>query len=162
MYFLVRYSRGLEEGYGRARAGDFAFALLFGAGALLLAAPLTPFLFFGSSLSSMLVYLWGRRNPGLQISLLGLVSFTAPWLAWALLAFGAVMGNDPLPDALGIAVGHVFFFAEDVYPALAAARGWALTAIVPNPSNVGAVARRACARARPPTAAPPPPELRNR
>ena len=149
MYFVVRYSRGLEEGYGRARWPDFAVVLVLGAAALLVIAPFTPILFFGSSLSSMLVYLWARRNPGLQISLLDLVTFTAPWLPWALLAFGALMGNDPLMDLLGIAVGHVLFFAEDVYPRLAAARGWSLTAIVPNPTNVGAVLRRCC-RVAPP------------
>ncbi len=146
MYFLVRYSRGLEEGYGRARWPDFFVLLVLGAAALLALAPFTPVLFFGSSLSSMLVYLWARRNPGLQISLLDLVTFSAPWLPWALLAFGAAMGNDPLQDALGIAVGHALFFLEDVYPRLASARGWAVTALVPNPTNVLAVMRRACGR----------------
>ena len=114
-------------------------------------------MFFGSSLTFMLVYLWARRNPGLQIrqvhasasafvvrdhtggaqidqcapyprpysfSLLGLLAFNAPLLPWVLLGFSLLLGHDVTSDALGIAVGHLYFFVADVYPALAAARGW--------------------------------------
>ena len=149
MWFLVRYSRGLEEGYGRERWPDFAATLFMAAALLLCCAPLTSVLFFGSALSSVLVYLWARRNPGLQISLFGLVTLTAPWLPWALLGLGAALGNDALSDALGIAVGHLVFFLEDVYPPLAEARGWTLTAFMPNPTNAAAAARALCGRARP-------------
>ena len=149
MYFLVRYSRGLEDMYDRARWADFAVLLLLGMGMLLVIAPFTPANFFGSSLSTMLVYLWGRRNAGLQISLLEIVTFNAPWLPWVMLAFGALTGNEPLMDLLGIAVGHVLFFAEDVYPRLAEARGWTLRALIPNPTNVRAGLRACCSRGAP-------------
>jgi hypothetical protein len=72
MYFIVRYSRGLEEGRAFAgRPGDFLFCLAFGMAAIMAAAPFTSLLFFGQSLSFMLVYLWAKRNPDMQISLLG-------------------------------------------------------------------------------------------
>jgi hypothetical protein len=72
MYFIVRYSRGLEEGRAFAgRPGDFLFCLAFGMAAIMAAAPFTSMLFFGQSLSFMLVYLWAKRNPDMQISMLG-------------------------------------------------------------------------------------------
>lgn len=76
------------------------------------------------SLTFMLVYLWAKRNPQLQISLLGLLAFNAPYLPWVLLAFSGLLGHDILSDALGITVGHAYYFFEDVWPALAEARGW--------------------------------------
>ena len=50
----------------------------------------------------MLVYLWGKRNPGMQISLLGLLAFNAPYLAWVLLGFSLLLGHDVSSDLLGI------------------------------------------------------------
>ena len=122
--------------------------MTFAAVTLLLIAPYTPVLFLGSSLSSALVYLWARRHHGLQLALFGLVNFTAPYLPWALLILGMAVGNDPLSDALGILVGHMLFFAEDVFPALAAARGWSVTALLPNPTNCTSCARAVCRRMR--------------
>ena len=148
MWFLVRYSRELEEGYGHARWSDFAATMFAAAFILLCIAPHTPVLFLGSSLSSALVYLWARRHHGLQLALFGLVNFTAPYLPWALLVLGVAVGNDPLSDILGILVGHLLFFAEDVFPQVALARGWSITALVPNPTNCVACVRYACKRRR--------------
>lgn len=146
--FLVRYARGLEEGYGRGRSLDFLFLVFCGGAMLMAVAPYltTNMYFFGSPLTFMLVYLWARRNPGMQIALLGLVHFSAPWLPWALLGFSLLLGHDVTSDALGIAVGHVYFFLEDVWPHLAAARGWRCTHVLPSPSNLRALWRHCCAR----------------
>ena len=43
-----------------------------------------------------------------------------------LLGFSLLLGHDVSSDLLGIAVGHLYYFLEDVFPALAAARGWSL------------------------------------
>lgn len=66
-------------------------------------------------------------------SLLGLLAFTAPYLPWALLGFSLLLGHDITSDVLGIAVGHVYYFAADVYPALAAARGWRCRRVMRTP-----------------------------
>ena len=68
-------------------------------GALMAVAPwCTHIMFYGSSLTFMLVYLWGKRNPGMQISLLGLLAFNAPYLAWVLLGFSLLLGHDVSSD----------------------------------------------------------------
>ena len=66
----------------------------------------------------------GRRNEGVRMSFLGLFPFTAPYLAWVLLAFSMVMGNPPTTDVVGICVGHSYYWLEHVYPKLAEIRGF--------------------------------------
>lgn len=62
MFFLSRYCRLLEEGTFRGRSGDFFWMLVFGAAALVAVAPFVNIQFLGSSLTFMMVYVWGRRN----------------------------------------------------------------------------------------------------
>lgn len=154
MYFLIRYCRSLEEGRSfRGKPLDFLFCLVLGMAVMMAIAPWTNnIMFFGSSLTFMLVYLWGKRNPEMQISLLGLVGFSAPYLPWVLMGFSLLLGHDITNDILGIAVGHCFYYCEDVWPALAAARGWYITALLPMPSRIrwalGAVSQAILGRLR--------------
>jgi Derlin-2/3 len=70
-----------------------------------LVAPWLNVMFFGGSLTFMMVYLWSKRNPGMQVSLLGLVAFSAPYLPWVFLGLSALMGQDVASDLLGIGAG---------------------------------------------------------
>ena len=45
-----------------------------------------------------------------------LFDFTAPYLPWVMLSFSLFLQKDLLPDILGILVGHLYYFLEDVYP----------------------------------------------
>lgn len=124
MFFLVRYCRLLEEGSFRGRTADFLMMLLFGGAIMCLVAPhinIPPFL--GSPLAFMMVYVWGRRNEHVRMSFLGLFHFRAPFLPWTLLGFSVLLGNSPVIDLMGIVVGHLYFFCEDVYPSTRAGRG---------------------------------------
>jgi len=124
MFFLVRYCRLLEEGSFRGRTADFVAMLLFGGALLCACSPFTdvpPFL--GSALAFMMVYVWGRRNEHVRMSFLGLFQFRAPYLPWVLLGFSVMLGNSPSVDLMGIGVGHIYFFLEDVFPHTPAGRG---------------------------------------
>ena len=57
------------------------------------------------------------------MSFLGLFTFRAPFLPWVLLGFSVLLGNSPSVDLMGIAVGHLYFFLDDVYPYTRAGRG---------------------------------------
>ena len=81
--------------------------------------------FFGSALTFMMVYVWSRRNPHERMAMLGLVHFDAPWLPWVYLLLSLLLGQEILVDILGIAAGHLYFFSQDVLPAVLAARGMA-------------------------------------
>uniref|UniRef100_M4BUY4 Derlin n=1 Tax=Hyaloperonospora arabidopsidis (strain Emoy2) TaxID=559515 RepID=M4BUY4_HYAAE len=51
----------------RGRTADFVYMLLLGAGAMILVAPFVSIHFLGSSLTFMMVYIWGRRNEHRRI-----------------------------------------------------------------------------------------------
>jgi Derlin-2/3 len=38
----------------------------------------------GSSLSFMMIYVWGRRNERVRMNFLGIIPFTAPYLPWVI------------------------------------------------------------------------------
>ena len=122
MFFLARYCRMLEEGTFRGKSADFFWMLLFGASLLTMIAPFVNVQFLGSSLTFMMVYVWGRKNENVNMSFLGLFSFTAPYLPWVLLAFSTFLGSSPVVDLLGCAVGHLYFFLWSVYPEMTGRR----------------------------------------
>lgn len=101
--------------------------------------------FLGQAFTIMLVYVWSRRNPNVRMNFFGLLNFQAPFLPWVLMGFSLLLGNSIIVDLLGtntvlswcgwwcysmniscvkmfyylsrgIAVGHVYFFLEDVFP----------------------------------------------
>lgn len=122
MFFLVKYCKALEEGSFRNRSSDFLWMLVFGGTLLTLVAPFVNIQFLGSSLTFMMVYVWGRRHQYVNLSFLGIFNFTAPYLPWVLLAFSVVLGSSPVVDLLGMVAGHAYYFLEDVYPRMTGRR----------------------------------------
>eukprot|EP01121_Diplochlamys_sp_Union-15-3_P009647 TRINITY_DN2632_c0_g2_i1.p1 TRINITY_DN2632_c0_g2~~TRINITY_DN2632_c0_g2_i1.p1 ORF type:complete len:252 (-),score=39.40 TRINITY_DN2632_c0_g2_i1:11-667(-) len=126
MVFLVRHSRLSEENSFRGRTADYIFMWLFGASLLLFidfmfwhlrVPPAYLPLFLGPSLSFMVVYVWARRNPHVRMSFLGLFTFNAPYLPWVILGLELTIDKSgSIYDLMGIAVGHLYYFLEDVYP----------------------------------------------
>jgi len=122
MFFLARYCRALEEGSFRGRTADFMFMIFLGAIVLLCLSPLFQLPFLGQPLILMMVYVWSRRNPYARMSFLGLFTFTAPYLPWLLLSFSALLGHEGITDIVGIAIGHIYYFLEDVFPRMIPSR----------------------------------------
>jgi len=134
MYFLVRYSRLLEEGDFRGRTANYVLMLLFGVMCISLVAVYTHVHFLGSALTFMMVYVWGRRNEDVRMSFLGFFTFNAPYLPWVMLGFSVLIGNGITMDLIGIIVGHTYYFLEFVYPVVADIRGWHLKRIMEPPA----------------------------
>eukprot|EP00882_Tetradesmus_deserticola_P003688 GHRQ01003902.1.p1 GENE.GHRQ01003902.1~~GHRQ01003902.1.p1 ORF type:complete len:263 (+),score=114.90 GHRQ01003902.1:284-1072(+) len=122
MFFLVKYCKSLEEGSFRGRSADFLWMLLFGGALLTVLAPFVAIEFLGSSLTFMMVYVWGRRHQYVNLSFLGIFNFTAPYLPWVLLAFSVMLGSSPKVDLMGMVAGHAYYFLEDVYPRMTGRR----------------------------------------
>jgi Derlin-2/3 len=98
-------------------------------------APFIPLYFLASSMVAMIVYVWARRSPHVRMSIFGLLNFNAPYLPLvlmgassahgnvsphgvsqgALAGFSLLFGDSVVVDLLGIALGHVYWFLEDVY-----------------------------------------------
>jgi len=116
LIFTYRYCRMLEEGSFRNRTADFFYMFLFGATLMTIFALFVNLLFLGHAFTIMLVYVWSRRNPYVRMNFFGLLNFQAPYLPWVLLGFSLILGNAVLVDLMGIAVGHIYYFLEDVFP----------------------------------------------
>jgi Derlin-2/3 len=128
---MQRHSRLLEEGSGRSPA-RFSWLLFVAAAMLLSLGAVLHLQFLGSSLSSTLMYVWGRRNPDAVLSFLGLFTFRAPFLPWVLMAFNVMLnGHVPKDEICGVVVGHsmlpydtmliilthiVCYYFNDIYP----------------------------------------------
>jgi len=116
MIFTYRYCRMLEEGSFRGKSSDFVMMFLFGALSMITFAFFVNLLFLGQAFTIMLVYVWARRNPYIRMNFFGLLTFNAPYLPWVLLGFSLLLGNSVSVDLLGMAVGHCYYFMEDIFP----------------------------------------------
>lgn len=116
--FTYRFCSMLEEESFHGRKADFVVLLLFGISTMTLISslPFMPFLLLGQAFTIMLVYVWARRNPMVRMNFFGLLTFQAPYLPWVLLGFSLLLGNSVSVDLLGMAVGHIYYFLEDVFP----------------------------------------------
>ena len=140
LYFVVRYCRLLEEGPFRGRTADFIFMLIIAATLMLIFAfffeNFAKIKFLGHPLAFCCVYLWARapEQRHVRMSLLGLFPFNAPFLPWILLLCSILLGTPVETDFLGILVGHIYYFFDQVYPQVATIRGWYLKNIIVTPS----------------------------
>lgn len=135
MYFLVQYSRLLEEGDFRGRTSKFLWLLLFGVVWIAtLASAVGNVHFLGNALTFMMTYVWGRRNPDVRMAFLGVLTFQAPYFPWVMLTFSALLGQSITMDVIGIVVGHAYYFFEYVYPVMAELRGWPVRRLLEPPT----------------------------
>ncbi|KAM4746226.1 derlin-3-like isoform 2-T2 [Anableps anableps] len=111
-----RYCRMLEEDCFRGRTADFVFMFLFGGILITLLGLFANIVFLGQAFITMLVYIWSKRNPLVRMNFLGLFTFQAPFLPWVLMGCSLLLGNPITVDLLGISVGHLYYFLEDVFP----------------------------------------------
>lgn len=117
MIFTYRYCKMLEENSFRGRTSDFVMMFLFGSICMVtFAFCFINLLFLGQAFTIMLVYVWARRNPFIRMNFFGLLTFQAPFLPWVLLGFSLLLGNSVSVDLLGMFVGHIYYFLEDVFP----------------------------------------------
>jgi hypothetical protein len=102
-------------GEGRGSTADYFWQLLLGAAALLPMAAWLGIHVLGPSLLAFVIYLWSRRNPEEQATFW---FFRVPGalLPWIMVGFTFLLGDDPVPDLLGIAAAHAYYYIVDVLP----------------------------------------------
>jgi len=123
MYTLVTFSKNYETGgpFNTGAGGgtaDYAFAVLFGAIAMLLTYPLLmayiPPLFCRNMIYYVL-YIWSRRHPTSQANIWGM-PMKAIYLPFAYMALTIFMGKGYFDQLHGLVIGHLFYFLADVVP----------------------------------------------
>lgn len=116
MIFTYRYCRMLEEGSFRGKTADFIMMFVFGGFLMTIIACFVNLVFLGQAFTIMLVYIWSKRNPYIRMNFFGMLNFNAPYLPWVLFGFSLLLDNSVMIDLMGIAVGHIYFYLEDVFP----------------------------------------------
>ena len=122
MIFLIPNASQLEKHHFRGRTSGFVWMFVLMATMHTLLAFALFYLiyhramFLGPAFSFSIVYVWSRKSLHVQMNFLGLFAFQAPFLPLVILGIGTVLGQSPVQDILGICVGHLYWFFEDVYP----------------------------------------------
>ena len=106
----------LESHSFRNKPAEFILFFVFGSSIFLLAALFLGLEFLSPCLSAMMLYLWTRRNPTVQMNFLEIFQFRAPFLPWFLLLFIVMLGFNPKYDLIGVFAGHIYYYLEDVVP----------------------------------------------
>ena len=134
--FTYRYCRMLEENNFRGKVAAFVYMFILGGAIMIVSLPtnyqlincfvkfifsqitacFVSLVFLGQAFTIMLVYVWSRRNPYIQMNFFGILNFKAPYLPWVLLIFSLLLGNPIVVDVMGIVVGHLYFYLEDILP----------------------------------------------
>lgn len=58
--------------------------------------------FLGEALTTMIVYIWCRRNPYVRFNFIGLFTFQAPYLPWILVLISLLFGGSIAVDLVGM------------------------------------------------------------
>ncbi|CAN6614925.1 degradation in the endoplasmic reticulum protein 1 [Trichomonascus vanleenenianus] len=122
--FITKFSRMLEESHYGHSSRDYMWILSICAFLNLGVAVVSHLLGFGTGpflslyLSDSLTYLWCRRNPHVEMSILGLLRFEASYFPWYSAAVtGLLNGPSGLKISIvGNFVGHFVYFCEDIVP----------------------------------------------
>eukprot|EP00919_Chromeraceae_sp_WS-2016_P021561 GHVR01050915.1.p1 GENE.GHVR01050915.1~~GHVR01050915.1.p1 ORF type:complete len:215 (+),score=22.72 GHVR01050915.1:26-670(+) len=126
-YVLIRYCAALEEGYFYGKPGDFVWMLLVCGifllyGSYLVTGNNTPVYFFAGGLTTMMTYIWGRRNPHARMRIIMFV-VPAPYIGWIIVLLTLLLGGRVSVHIVGLIVGHMYYFFEDIYPHMPTSKG---------------------------------------
>mmetsp|Transcript_33471 Transcript_33471/g.77191 ORF Transcript_33471/g.77191 Transcript_33471/m.77191 type:complete len:285 (-) Transcript_33471:223-1077(-) len=123
LYMMVQYSQRHEMSPyntgGGSGTADYATTLLFGMTVMLLlsGSGFYPLVIMCQELVYMTLYLWSKRDATSDVSVYGF-NMKAKNLPFVYVGVTVVMGNDPMPQILGIATGHLYYFLVEVVPAM--------------------------------------------
>ena len=116
VYIDIRYSYNLETGAFRNRPADFIMFFIFGYLNFLLAAYFFGLEFMADCVSHMVLYLWARKIPNIDLNFFDVFVFRSCFLPYFYITITALCGYTPINQIIGCAVGHLYFFLDDVVP----------------------------------------------
>ncbi|TPX56646.1 hypothetical protein PhCBS80983_g04366 [Powellomyces hirtus] len=118
IYFLYRNSSDLETGLFVGRTADYVFFMIFCVGMINIAAYLLELVVLSEPLMLAIVYVWSMHNRDQRVSFLFGIQFKALYLPWVLVGMDVLQGNPwPILKLLGIAVGFIYYYLDQTYPA---------------------------------------------
>ena len=125
----------LEVMMFQGQLADFLYFIILSCAAMLVIAPALNLYFLSESLFMCLTYLLSKKNREGRIALIGLpVNIPYAFLPYIFLMFG--MDKSKI---IGMVIGHVYYFCEDVLPSLPVSKDFRLFS---PPKFIRAIARR--------------------
>ncbi|GIL70822.1 hypothetical protein Vretimale_3910 [Volvox reticuliferus] len=127
LIWLFTYGKTLESQTYQFEPADYLYMLLFGAVCILAAAGLSEWLFAASmlfvfnadGLIFMTLYVWSRNYPDQPLSIYNLFTIQSFYLPFFYVALEFLFtGAFPWVGLVGIAVGHLYYYLYDMYPAI--------------------------------------------
>ncbi|RVD92951.1 endoplasmic reticulum membrane protein [Tubulinosema ratisbonensis] len=113
--FMFRYSKMLEESY--VYTSDYLYFLICVIFMIYLCAFVFNIVILGPILSSVITYVWTRKNPYAQLQLFGFIIFPAFYLPFVIPLFSYLSERRILKgEIVGIFIGHVYYFFKFVFP----------------------------------------------
>ena len=116
MFTFYQHSSQLEQGEFLGRSADYAWILITCLPFLWLGAFFLKMPVLTSSFLMVVIYYWSKKFTDQNVSFMFGLRFRGVYLPWVFLAFHVLLGGSPLPDLLGIAVGHIAWFVTCVLP----------------------------------------------
>lgn len=113
----------LETSTFRNKPADFLTFISIGCTFFLISAIFLGLQNLSGSVSAMMLYMWSRKNPNIELSFLDVFHFRSCFLPYFMFMMILLSGNDITLDLLGIIVGHIYYFFEDVVPRIPETRG---------------------------------------
>ena len=115
-YICFRYMYSLETSTFRNRPADFITFIALGCTFFLISAIFLGLQYMSPSVSAMMLYMWARKNPNIELSFLDVFHFRSCFLPYFIFMMTLVSGYDVTLDLLGIIAGHFYYFMEFVVP----------------------------------------------
>jgi len=116
LYFLVNYSKLIEEGEYGPRPADYATMLLINWGFSVLAGLFMNMLVLMDPMVLSVLYLWCNLNKDQIVSFWFGTKFPAWYLPWVLFGFNFILGGGGISELMGIVIGHLYYFMKYQYP----------------------------------------------
>ena len=131
LLLMYRYSSRLENDSYRTRSGDFLFFYFLLYGSMIFIAYFGQMLFVGRCASQVLVYVWSRKHFMLRLNVFGAFNIRAPYFPYFLMLLGFVNYSNMFYHLIGLALGHIYYFFDDVVPGIPATRGFRMFSAPP-------------------------------
>jgi len=116
LYFLVNYSKLLENGEFAQRPADYLFMLLINWTTSVIAALFMNMMFLMDPMVLSVLYIWCNLNGNQIVNFWFGTQFQAKYLPWVLFGFNMIISGGGMSELMGILIGHFYFFLMYQYP----------------------------------------------
>ena len=115
-FLFYRYSSMLERVEFRNKPADYIVFFLFGCANFLFWAYVLGLQFLSHCISSMMLYIWVRKNPNIPFNFFGVFQLRSCFLPYFMMGLTVLSGYDATMEVIGNLVGHIFYYLTVVVP----------------------------------------------